>query len=96
MEFIKPNTNFDFVGKRRIAYGVSLSLILLSMLSLVFHGGPKYGIDFAGGTVIQIKFPSSVVINDIKSGLASIGLENTTIQTFGDPRDFEYLIRTEK
>ncbi len=96
MEFIKPNTNFDFVGKRKIAYGVSISLILLSIFSLVFHGGPKYGIDFAGGTIIQVKFPTSVVTENIKSGLAGMGLVNTTIQTFGDPREFEYLIRTDK
>ena len=96
MEFIKPNTNFDFVGKRKIAYGVSISLILISILSLVFHGGPKYGIDFVGGTIIQVKFPNSVVTENIKSGLADIGLMNITIQTFGDPRDNEYLIRTDK
>jgi preprotein translocase subunit SecF len=96
MEFIKPNTNFDFVGKRKIAYGVSISLILISIFSLVFHGGPKYGIDFIGGTIIQVKFPNSVVTENIKSGLADIGLMNTTIQTFGDPRDYEYLIRTDK
>jgi preprotein translocase subunit SecF len=95
MEFIKPNINIDFVGKRKIAYSVSLALILISIISLIYHGGPKYGIDFAGGTVIQIKFPASVGIADIKSGLAGVGLENTTIQTFGDPKDNEYLIRTE-
>jgi preprotein translocase subunit SecF len=95
MEFIKPNINIDFVGKRKIAYSVSLALILLSIISLIYHGGPKYGIDFAGGTIIQIKFPASVEISNIKSGLAGVGLENTTIQTFGDPKDNEYLIRTE-
>jgi preprotein translocase subunit SecF len=95
MEFIKPSINIDFVGKRRIAYTVSISLILLSIISLIYHGGPKYGIDFAGGTVIQIKFPALVEISNIKSGLAGVGLENTTVQTFGDPKDNEYLIRTE-
>ncbi len=95
MEFIKPNINVDFVGKRKIAYSVSLALILVSLISLIYHGGPKYGIDFAGGTVIQIKFPASVEIGDVKSGLTGVGLENTTIQTFGDPKDYEYLIRTE-
>ena len=69
MEFIKPNINIDFVGKRKIAYTVSLSMILISIISLIFHGGPKYGIDFVGGTVIQIKFPAAVAISDIKSGL---------------------------
>lgn len=96
MEFIKPNINFDFVGKRKIAYCVSLSMILISILSLILHGGPRYGIDFVGGTVIQIKFPSKVDIDNIKTGLSEIGLENSTIQTFGNVADHEFLIRTEK
>lgn len=95
MEFIKPNINVDFVGKRKIAYAVSISLILISILSLIFHGGPKYGIDFVGGTVIQIKFPSAVTIANIKAGLAETGLENSTIQTFGNEADNDYMIRTE-
>ncbi|MBI5594146.1 MAG: protein translocase subunit SecF [Deltaproteobacteria bacterium] len=95
MEFIKPNIDIDFVGKRKIAYAVSLSMILISILSLIFHGGPKYGIDFVGGTVIQVKFPGAVTINDIKAGLAEMGLENSTIQTFGNEADHDYLIRTE-
>ena len=95
MEFIKPNINIDFVGKRKIAYAVSFSMILISILSLVFHGGPKYGIDFVGGTVIQIKFPAPVTISDIKIGLAEMGMENSTIQTFGNETDHDYLIRTE-
>jgi preprotein translocase subunit SecF len=95
MEFIKPNINIDFVGKRKIAYAVSFSMILISILSLVFHGGPKYGIDFVGGTVIQIKFPAPVTISDIKTGLAEMGMETSTIQTFGNEIDHDYLIRTE-
>jgi preprotein translocase subunit SecF len=95
MEFIKPNINIDFVGKRKIAYCVSLSMILISIISLIYHGGPKYGIDFVGGTIIQIKFPAKVAISDIKAGLAEMGLENSTIQTFGNEVDHDYLIRTE-
>ena len=95
MEFIKPNINIDFVGKRKIAYCISLSMILISILSIIFHGGPRYGIDFVGGTIIQIKFPAAVAINDIKAGLSEMGLENSTIQTFGNEADHDYMIRTE-
>jgi preprotein translocase subunit SecF len=95
MEFIKPNINIDFVGKRKIAYCVSLSMILISILSIIFHGGPRYGIDFVGGTVIQLKFPDAVAISDIKAGLSEMGLENSTIQTFGNEADHDYMIRTE-
>jgi len=95
MEFIKPNINIDFVGKRKIAYCISLSMILISILSIIFHGGPRYGIDFVGGTIIQIKFPDAVAISDIKAGLSEMGLENSTIQTFGNEADHDYMIRTE-
>ena len=95
MEFIQPNINIDFVGKRKIAYCISLSMILISILSIIFHGGPRYGIDFVGGTVIQLKFPDAVAISDIKAGLSEMGLENSTIQTFGNEADHDYMIRTE-
>ncbi len=95
MEFIKPNINIDFVGKRKIAYCISLSMILISIISVVWQGGPKYGIDFAGGTIIQIKFVSDVAISEIKSALEEVGLQNSTVQTFGDQKEYEYLIRTE-
>ena len=56
---------------------------------------PVYGIDFAGGTLIQIKFTSPVRIDDIKSGLGTIGLSKSSVQQFGQQTDNEFLIRTE-
>lgn len=94
MEIIKKGTNIDFIGKRHIAYALSSLMILIGIVSLVFQGGPKYGIDFAGGTLIQIKFSSPVEIDRIKSGLSVATLENSSVQTFGDKKDNEFLIRT--
>ena len=54
MELIKPGTNFDFVGRMNYAFGISLALIIISIASIVWHGGLNYGIDFAGGTLVQI------------------------------------------
>ncbi len=48
MELIKAGTNFDFVGKMKIAFGISLALIAISIASIVWHGGLNYGIDFPG------------------------------------------------
>jgi len=95
MQFIKSDINIDFVGKRKIAYGLSIVLILISIASLVLHGGPKYGIDFAGGTVIQVKFQAPVNIKDIKTGMDGIAIGNSSVQYFGDRTDNEYLIRTD-
>ncbi len=96
MQFIKPDINVDFVGKRKIAFTVSLAMIFMSIASLVIHKGPKYGIDFAGGTLIQVKFTQSVSVNKIKSGLATINLGKSSVQRFGEKSDDEYLIRTDR
>ena len=95
MQFIKPDININFIGKSKIAFYVSLSLILVSIATLLIHKGPRYGIDFAGGTLIQVKFENPVNIDDIKSGLSTINLEKSSVQQFGDQEDNEYLVRTE-
>ncbi|MGD8982092.1 MAG: protein translocase subunit SecF [Desulfobacterales bacterium] len=96
MQFVKPDINIDFVGKRKIAFSVSLAMIIISIASLVIHGGPKYGIDFAGGTLVQVKFNEPVTLKNIKSGLAAIDLEKSSVQGFGEQSENEYLIRTDR
>jgi preprotein translocase subunit SecF len=96
MQFIKPDININFVGKRKIAFYLSLAMILISIASLVIHKGPKYGIDFAGGTLIQVKFNDPISIKKIKSGLATIDLGGSSVQGFGEPSENEYLIRTDR
>lgn len=95
MEFIRPNINIDFIGKRKIAYTLSAALILASIVSLILHGGPKYGIDFSGGTLIQIQFDAAADIGKIKDGLNLVGLESYSVQSFGEADAHEYLIRTD-
>ena len=95
MQFIKPDININFVSKRKIAFFISLAMILVSIASLLIHKGPRYGIDFAGGTLIQAKFSAPASLNNIKSGLATIDLGKSSVQQFGDQSDNEYLIRTD-
>lgn len=95
MQLIKPGINIDFIGKRRIAYAVSLLMLLASVGTLVYHGGPLYGVDFAGGSVIQVKFPAAVEIARIESALSGLNLGNASIQSFGEEDAHEYLIRTD-
>ena len=71
MEFIKPGTNFDFVGKRKIAIGISIVLIIISILSIVMHKGLNFGIDFAGGTIIQVK-QLPILFTELLSGEADL------------------------
>jgi preprotein translocase subunit SecF len=96
MQFIKPDININFIEKRKVAFFISIAMILISILSLILHMGPRYGVDFVGGTLIQVKFLSPVIMEDIKYGLANIDLGKSSVQEFGDKHDNEYLIRTDK
>lgn len=95
MELIKPGTNFDFVGNFRRAYLVSLALILAGVISLIVHGGPNYGIEFAGGTLVQIRFKEPTRIDDVRKALATAELAEAAIQDFGTngAGPSEFLIR---
>ena len=94
MQFIKPGTKIDFMGMRKVGFIFSLILILAGIVSLIIHNGPNYGIDFAGGTLVQVKFPQKIDVSDIRNGLDEIGLKDVSVQGFGDPEANEYLIRT--
>jgi len=95
MQFVKPDVNINFIGKRKIAFAVSAVMILISIVSLVFKGGPRLGIDFQGGTLIQVKFLAPVTIDGIKTGLQNINLGQSSVQGFGELEAHEYLIRTD-
>ncbi|ETR71496.1 MAG: preprotein translocase subunit SecF [Candidatus Magnetoglobus multicellularis str. Araruama] len=95
MQFIQPDINIDFIGKRFTGFVISTTLILISLLSLLLHGGPKYGIDFAGGTVIQVKFNVHTTVKTIKETLEPIGILGASIQQYGDVTNNEYLIRAD-
>ncbi|RPJ80417.1 MAG: protein translocase subunit SecF [Deltaproteobacteria bacterium] len=94
MQFIKANININFIGNRKIGYALSVLLIVISIGSLIMNKGLKYGVDFAGGSLLQVKFDNAVKIDDIQSGLNAIGLEKTSVQQFGDENGNEYLVRT--
>ncbi|MCK5419787.1 MAG: protein translocase subunit SecF, partial [Desulfobacterales bacterium] len=95
MRFIKTETNINFIGIKNIAFYLSIACIVISFVSLIIHRGPRLGIDFAGGTLIQVKFTSAARIDDVKSGLESVGLGKSSVQQFGEKADNEFLIRTE-
>ncbi|MFP4107805.1 MAG: protein translocase subunit SecF, partial [Desulfonatronovibrio sp.] len=93
-QIIKPNTNYDFVGKRRLAYILSIGLVLVGLLSLGIKGGPRLGIDFAGGVIVQVKFQEEMELSELTSVLAETDLPALVVQRFGDRSDNEFLMRT--
>ncbi len=94
MEFIKPDINLDFVGKRTMAVMFSLLLILAGLVSLFLKGGPNYGIDFSGGTLVQVRFADPTGAAEIKKALGELKLQGLTVQRFGDDAN-EYLLRAQ-
>jgi preprotein translocase subunit SecF len=83
MELIKPGTTIDFVSGVKYAVGFSWLLIAIGIVSLIIHKGPNYGIDFVGGTMVQVRFNQKPPIGDIRNALTPLGLEDATIQDFG-------------
>jgi len=84
--------NFDFIGKRKVAYIISGVLIGLGLLSLVARG-LELGIDFKGGSEIAVKFEKPIEITKIREDLGNIGIGNVEVKTFGG--DEGILVRTE-
>src|ERR671925_1013165 len=95
MELIKPGTKIPFTRYRRIAVILSTAVNLAVLIAL-FVKGPSLGVDFAGGTVVQLKFQQRVAIPDIRQALETTGLGTAVIQDFGEPGSNEYLVRLEK
>ena len=92
---VKPGINIDFVGRKKPALFFSSFLIIACILSMILKGGLNFGIDFAGGTLVQIRFERTTNPGEIRGGLQEIGLEGSVIQQFGEKKDNEYLIRVE-
>jgi preprotein translocase subunit SecF len=94
MELIRPDTRFDFIGKKKFTIWVSTIAILLSIGSIFYHGGLRYGVDFAGGILLQIKFSKMVDISEVRNAMEAIGSKDAVVQKFGG--EDEFLIRIEK
>lgn len=102
MQFIKPGTTIDFIGKRNAFGLLSLILVTISIFLAVggtvidgFPLGPKYGVDFAGGTQIHLRVAEGVGIGDIRSGLSAIGLNEDNVQMFGGSgREFQIRVES--
>jgi len=95
MELIRPGTKIQFTHYRKLAIVLSTALNLAVLLALMIKG-PNLGVDFAGGTIVQLKFHQRVSIPEIRQALEKVNLGSGVVQNFGDPSANEYLIRLDK
>ena len=95
MEIIKPGTKIPFTKYRKIAVVLS-TVVNLAILVLLFTKGPNLGVDFAGGTMVHLKFQHKVSIPEIRQALGKSALGDTVIQDFGEDGSNEFMIRLEK
>jgi preprotein translocase subunit SecF len=91
MEFFR-SPNYNWIGKKWHLIGLSVVLSMLGMVSLISKGGPSYGIDFKGGTLVHLQFQELPSLERIRAALQSQGLGNSTLQRYGAETDNEILI----
>jgi preprotein translocase subunit SecF len=80
---IFSNTNVDFLSKRKFGFIFSAALIAIGIISLITHGGPRFNIDFVGGTLVHLKFDKDVKIEDVRAALTQRGYGDSEIKHFG-------------
>lgn len=91
MEFFH-NPNVNWLGKKWYFIALSFVLSAVGIVSLLAKGGPRYGIDFRGGTLVHVKFREAPPLDRIRAVLQSEGLGNSTFQRYGPESNHEILI----
>jgi preprotein translocase subunit SecF len=95
MELIKPGLKIPFTRYRKIAIIIS-TIVNLAVLIMLFVKGPNLGVDFAGGTMVHLKFQQNVTIPDVRQAFEKMDLGGSVIQDFGQPGSNEYLVRLDQ
>lgn len=74
---------FEFMAFRRIAMGISIALVVASLFLIAFKG-LNLGIDYTGGTLLQVELPAAASVQDVREALAAVGQEQAVIQAYSD------------
>ncbi len=86
MDIIKANTNIDFLSQRKLALVISAIILLIGIVSL-FTRGINFGLDFTGGTLIEVGYPTAPELSEVREALADAGFDDFVVQTFGSARE---------
>lgn len=95
IRLVSQKTNINFIGLRFIAYAVSSAIILASIF-MISSKGLNMGIDFTGGTLIEIRTPETPSLPEIRKALNELDLGGVSIQEFGQPTDLLIRIPEQK
>ena len=95
MEFFKKRTNFRFMPLRKRWYAISGVLIVASLLMIGIRG-LNFGIDFTGGVVMELGFPKTADLDQVRAALAKAGYGEATVQSFGSDKDVLVRLLPEK
>lgn len=87
MKFFKE-TNIAFIKYSKTAITISTVIIIIGLISIVFVRGLNYGIDFTGGTLVQLKFEKPITTAEIRKALSAVNLGNSIIQKVGESNEF--------
>lgn len=88
---IFKDASFEFLRTRKVTYVLSAVLLAAGVAALVARGGLSYGVEFTGGTLMQVEFDEAMEVAEIRDGLVAEGFDGAQIQGFGSDR--EYLLR---
>ncbi len=86
MQIFNSETKIDFMGQRKLAMVLSAAAILIALAAIVLRG-LSFGIDFTGGTLVELGYPQAVELPVIRDALKADGFEDATVQHFGTSRD---------
>ncbi len=86
MEILKKTTNINFMAQRKLAWVFS-AIIVIACVASLFLRGLNFGLDFTGGTLLELEYPQAVDLAQVRDALAGAGFTDAVVQTFGAPND---------
>lgn len=87
IKLIPDSLSFDFLGKRKLGFMISVTLLILTVALLLVRG-LNWGIDFTGGMLVQLQSENAAPIADVRGALVDAGFVGATLQEYGAPNEF--------
>ena len=92
MRILKEVTHFDFLSKKRFALVISVALILMGVVSVIYHQGLNYGIDFKGGYQVRIQLHQTVDLDQLRDQFNRLDMPSLNLQTIGDGNEIKLVL----